>query len=96
MSDDFLLSAIWGNLNDIFFTVNPGLPKIQEVIFNNPATIIKWKDGTKTVVKCYNEPFDEEKGFAMAYLKKLYGGRNQYMKYIKNATRQVDGKCEEN
>lgn len=60
----------------------------KQVIFNNPATIIMWEDGTKTIVKCYNEEFDEEKGFAMAYLKKVFGGRNQYIKYIKNATRQ--------
>ena len=28
------------------------LPEIKDVIFNEPATIIIWKDGTKTVVKC--------------------------------------------
>ena len=28
------------------------LPEIKNVIFNEPATIIIWKDGTKTVVKC--------------------------------------------
>jgi len=60
----------------------------KQVIFNPPATIVIWKDGTKTIVKCYNEDFDFEKGFAMAYLKKVFGGRNQYMEYIKSATRQ--------
>lgn len=64
------------------------IPEIKQVIFNNPATIIMWKDGTKTIVKIHNEGFDEEKGFAMAYLKKVFGGRSKYMKYIKNATRQ--------
>lgn len=65
------------------------LPEIKQVIFNNPATIIMWKDGTKTVVKAVNEPFDEEKGFAMAYLKKVFEHRSIYMKIIKKATRPV-------
>lgn len=72
------------------------IPKIKQIIFNNPATIIIWADNTKTIVKCYNEPFDEEKGFAMAILKRAYNGRNTYMKYIENATRQENKKCEKN
>ena len=56
---------------------------IKKVIFNDPATIIKWRDGTKTVVKCQNgEPFDPEKGFVMAYLKKLLGNDNTFNKEI--------------
>lgn len=62
----------------------------KQVIFNPPATIVIWEDGTKTIVKRYNEDFDFEKGFAMAYLKKVFGGRNQYIKYIKNAKFQSD------
>jgi hypothetical protein len=63
------------------------MPGVKQVIFSNPATIIIWTDGTKTVVKAINEPFDEEKGFAMAYLKKMYGHRNTYIKIIKKANR---------
>ena len=58
-------------------------PKIKRVIFNDPATIIMWTDGTKSVVKCQNgEPFDAEKGFALAYLKKLLGNKNEFNKEI--------------
>lgn len=39
---------------------------IKNVIFNPPATIVFWKDGTKTVVKAQGETFDPEKGLAMA------------------------------
>ena len=46
------------------------IPKIKNVIFNKPATIVFWEDGTKTVVKAIDEPFDEEKGLAMAIAKK--------------------------
>lgn len=57
--------------------------KVKRVIFNDPATIILWKDGTKTVVKCQNgEAFDPEKGFALAYLKKLLGNDNTFNKEI--------------
>ena len=44
---------------------------IKQVIFNDPATIVIWSDDTKTTVKCNNEPFDEEKGLAMAISKKF-------------------------
>lgn len=57
--------------------------KIERVIFNPPATIIIWTDGTKSVVKCQNnEPYDAEKGFALAYLKKLLGNDNTFNKEI--------------
>ncbi|MBR6641155.1 MAG: hypothetical protein IKL08_03060 [Clostridia bacterium] len=48
---------------------------ISKVIFNRPATIILWTDGSKTIVKCAeDEIYDAEKGFAMAVCKKLFGG----------------------
>ena len=50
----------------------PGM--IDRVIFNDPATIIIWKDGSKTVVKrSEDDIWDSEKGFCMAVIKKLYG-----------------------
>lgn len=59
---------------------------IKDVIFNNPATIIFWKDGTKTVVKAENEEFDPEKGLAMAIAKKTlgncYGYYDVFKKYV--------------
>ena len=52
----------------------PVVPEIERVIFNGPATIVFWSDNTKTIVKCMEgEFFDEEKGIAMAFMKKLYG-----------------------
>lgn len=40
---------------------------IKQVIFNGPATIVYWKDGCKTVVKCQEGAVnDPEKGLAMA------------------------------
>ena len=51
---------------------------IKDVIFNNPATIVLWADGTKTVVKAENEEFDPEKGLAMAITKKALGNGYDY------------------
>lgn len=49
---------------------------IKKVIFNDPATIVFWADGTKTVVKCADfDIFDPEKGLAMAICKRVYGER---------------------
>ena len=51
---------------------------IKQVIFNDPATIVLWADGTKTVVKCENEAYDPEKGLAMALAKKMLGNKGNY------------------
>ena len=55
------------------------IPEVKKVIFNDPATIVYWKDGTKTVVKCQKgDDFDPEKGFAMAFLKKCWGNKGNF------------------
>lgn len=59
------------------------MTKIEKVIFNDPATIVFWKDGTKTVVKCENESFDAEKGLAMAISKKVLGNKGNYFNEFK-------------
>ena len=54
-------------------------PEITRVIFNDPATIVFWSDGTKTVVKCdERDEFDPEKGLAMAIAKKSLGNNYKY------------------
>lgn len=57
-----------------------GVPKIEKVMFRDPATIVFWKDGTKTVVKAHNEAYDPEKGLAMAIAKKALGNDRGYYK----------------
>lgn len=59
-------------------------PEIKDVIFNDPATIVFWTDGTKTVVKCQEgDIFDPEKGLTMAIAKKIYGNKGSYCNVIK-------------
>ena len=56
---------------------------IRKVIFNNPATIVFWLDGTKTIVKkADDEPWDPEKGLAMAIIKKYFGTNKEIKKII--------------
>lgn len=56
---------------------------IERVIFNEPATIVLWKDGTKTVVKADGDYFDPEKGLAMAIAKKALGNQGNYFNTIR-------------
>lgn len=58
--------------------------RIKRVIFNDPATIVLWSNGEKTVVKCGDgEAFDPEKGLAMAIVKYAYGNKGNYYNEIK-------------
>ena len=60
------------------------IPEIKNVIFNDPATIVFWEDGTKTVVKCQDgDEFDPEKGLSMAIVKKAYGNKGSYCNKLK-------------
>jgi len=56
---------------------------IKKVIFNSPATIVIWEDGTKTVVKAEGENYDPEKGLAMAIAKKAFGNEGNYYNEFK-------------
>lgn len=65
---------------------------IENVIFNDPATIVMWRDGSKTVVKAKNEPFDKEKGLAMAIAKKAFGNKGNYYKAFDKWIGEENGK----
>jgi hypothetical protein len=57
---------------------------IKDVIFNDPATIVMWSDGSKTVVKCQpGDTYSEELGLAMCIAKKYYGNTGAYNEVFK-------------
>lgn len=57
---------------------------IKKVIFNEPATIVLWADGTKTVVKCQEDDiFNPEVGLAMAISKRALGDKGSYCNVFK-------------
>lgn len=60
------------------------VPEIERVIFAEPATIVFWADGTKTVVKCQDgDVFDHELGLAMAIAKRALGNTGNYNNVFK-------------
>ena len=74
----------------------PTNPPISKVVFNPPATIVFWKDGSKTVVKCQDgDVFDPEKGLAMAFMKKAYGNTGKYCDEVKKWVEPYDEECVE-
>lgn len=62
---------VWRVGNDTLVEIiNP----IKRVIFNPPATIVLWVDGTKTVAKCSkDDTFDEQTGLLICLAKHAYG-----------------------
>ena len=57
---------------------------IKTVIYHEPATIVKWKDGTKTVVKCDEyDTYDKEKGLMACIIKKLTGNTGRWNEILK-------------
>lgn len=57
-------------------TPNPCIA--ERVIFNPPATIAIWKDGSKTVVKCdEKDEYDPMYGLALCYMKKAIGNTSR-------------------
>lgn len=65
-------------------TTKPNGPSIIDVIYNPPATVVFWDDGSKTVVKCgEHDIYDPEKGLAMAVAKKAFGNEGNYYETFK-------------
>lgn len=71
------------------------LDKIDHIITNPPATIILWKDDSKTVVKCMDgDEYDVEQGIAMCLLKKLLSdnGYHSLKKIMHNESNKYENK----
>ncbi len=60
------------------------MPFIENVIFNDPATIVFWSDGSKTVVKCQDgDTFSKETGLAMAIAKRALDNKGRFNETFK-------------
>lgn len=63
---------------------NGNVTYIKEVIYNDPAVVVIWNDGTKTVSKCdYGDNFNPEFGLILCVLKKVVGN-DQVAKLLMN------------
>ena len=72
-----------------FFTTQTK-PHIDHVKFNGPATIVFWKDGTKTVVK-HDGKGRKDKRLAVlyAFMRKIYGEGKPYHDILNEIERAV-------
>lgn len=56
---------------------------IEKVIFNDPATVVIFKNGEKTIVKTMEgEEFNHEVGFLYAMAKHLFDSRGEFVRFI--------------
>lgn len=64
-----------------------GKLKARRVVFNPPATVVIWEDGTKTVVKCdKDDKYNVMTGIALCYMKKALGNTSRELnKALNNA-----------
>lgn len=68
----------WGSVN---------LADPDRIVFNPPATIVFWKDGTKTVVKCAKgEKFDPYTGFCYAFTEHFLGSISHIKKLCQKSS----------
>ena len=106
-SDDILTELLADNLKDLRNKltkeleeelarekrkdVNHFIAKIDKVYFGKGTTVIKWKDGTSTKVKCQDgEEFDKEKGVAMCIIKHMFGDIGYYNEIFKSLNLDED------
>ena len=68
--------------------------KIEKVIFNDPATIVFWADGTKTVVKCGEEDvYDYQTGLLMCIAKKAFGNKGKFNDILREWIPEEEEEC---
>jgi len=80
-------------LGGAFLTMDNKAVFIKKVIYSDPATIVFWNDGTKTVAKCApRDVYFPETGLAVAIIKKLVGGertRNLFTQWLPESDNEV-------
>lgn len=92
----FVSERTWGEPSNECFLSNAEIERIKEhilttprvqvkrIIFHDPATIVFWQDGTKTVVKCMpGQPYSEYYGFLAALAKKVYGSNSAVERIVR-------------
>lgn len=79
------------NKKNAKIAIKETIKHIKKIIFKNPATVIIWDNEEKTVVKCQNEePFDEEKGLAMALLKHFFDNSPRYNDFFTKCKDKIE------
>lgn len=64
----------------------------ERILYNDPATIVFWKDGTKTVVKkSKGEKFNKYNAFCAALAKKIFENNSRVNKIVQSGVNQKPG-----
>ena len=59
--------------------------QLKKIIYNGPATIVFWTDGTKTIVKrSKKDKYNKYNAFCAALAKKIFGSNNKIINIVKN------------
>ena len=77
------------DLRSMSVPIVSSIPTPRRIIYNDPATIVFWDDGTKTVVKRSDstkpkERFNKYHAFCAALAKKLYGNNSRVNAYVES------------
>ena len=60
------------------------IAEINRVMFRNPATVVFWSDGTKTVVRCQpGDVYNPDTGLALCVAKKYFGNTGKFNEVFK-------------
>ena len=68
------------------------MPHADKVILHDPAVVVYWYDGTKTVAKAQNEKYDPEKGLAMCFVKKMLDMNGMTLTVFNKLLKEADAK----
>ncbi len=69
---------------------------VKNILFNGPATIVFWTDGTKTMVKCHEEDvYDKSKAIALCFMKKMFGNTSEFNEVLRKYDPEVYEEVEE-
>ena len=75
-------SDIFNNITAPVRTANEFIPK--KIIRNKATTVVLWKDGTKTLVRCEEgKEYDVYEAFTAALAKKIFQNNTKLKKLIK-------------
>ena len=77
-----------------YYKTNSGDLNIDKVIFSDPATIVFWDDGDKTIVKCTEgDAYNPEMGIALCTIKKIFGSSyGEYKKHVGKLVKKANEK----
>lgn len=77
--EDPVREACERRVANVCLKVKDALFTPEKVTFDGKTTVVRWTDGTKTVVICQDgDTYDKEKGLLYCYIKKLYGNKGDF------------------